>query len=98
MICPIFSQLLFLPHLFSLSVKQVPQVNYYWQVKDYCQDKSYHAEALQKGQAAQTSVRNPDQALCQAAFGLGKRLKPGLHPHDISSENYNYNTSRSNFI
>lgn len=67
-----------------LSVKQVPQVNYYWQVKDYCQDKSCHAEASQKGQAAQTSVRNPDQALCQAASGLGKRLQPGLHPHDIS--------------
>lgn len=73
MICSIFSQLLFLPHLFLLSVKQVPQVNY------YCQDKSYHAEASQKGQVAQISVRNPDQALCQAAFGLGKQLKPGLH-------------------
>lgn len=74
----------------------MPQVNYYWQVKDY-QDKSYLVEASQKGQAAQSSVRNPDQALCHAAFGLGKQLKPGLYPH-ISSGDYNYNTSSSNFI
>lgn len=98
MICSIFSQLFFLPHLFLLSVKQVPQVSYYWQVEDYCQDKSYPVEASQKGQIAQISVRNPDQALCQAAFGLGKQLRPGLHPHSISSGDCNYNTSSSNFI
>lgn len=93
MICPIFSQLLFLPHLFLLSVKQVPQVSYYWQVEDYCQDKSYHVETLQKGQTTETSVRNPGQALCQPASGLGKQLKLGLHPHNTASGDYNSNTS-----
>lgn len=75
----IFSKLLFLLHLFLLSVKQVQQVDNYWNTN---QDESHHVETSQRHNTAQILGRNTVQVLWWTTFGLGKLFKPGLY--DIS--------------